>query len=141
MPHKKQVAALPVRRTASGDLLLSNGWTVARDFGHLTYGYCVTSHASQGRTVDRVFVGMSSFSGQAASREQFYVSVSRGREQAVIYTDDKDALREAVGRSDERTSATELVREQGRLLARQQAELAHVSPAPSRQRAKELEHG
>ncbi|MBI1380951.1 MAG: relaxase domain-containing protein [Planctomycetaceae bacterium] len=95
---------------ARGDINLTNGWTIARDFGHLAYGYCVTSHASQGRTVDRVFIGMSSVSQAAISREQFYVSVSRGREQATIYTDDVEALGEAVSRSDERTTATDLIR-------------------------------
>jgi conjugative relaxase-like TrwC/TraI family protein len=95
--------------TKDGDIQLSNGWTISKDFGHFTYGYCVTSHASQGKTVDRVFIGQSSTSFPASSREQFYVSVSRGKEQATIYTSDKQALREAVGQTDERISATELV--------------------------------
>lgn len=94
----------------SGNILLTNGWTIDRDFGHLSYGYCVTSHASQGKTVDRVFIGQSSQSFPASSREQFYVSASRGRESAVVYTDDKEALLEAVARSDDRMTATEMFR-------------------------------
>jgi conjugative relaxase-like TrwC/TraI family protein len=94
-----------------GDLVLSNGWTIAKDFGHLTHGYVVTSHASQGKTVDRVLIGQSAQSLPASSREQFYVSVSRGRERATIYTDDKQALLEAVSRADDRLTATELVAE------------------------------
>jgi hypothetical protein len=93
----------------NGDIELSNGWTVSKDNPFLTYGYVVTSHASQGKTVDRVFIGSSSASSPAASREQFYVSVSRGREQAIVFTDDKGSLREAVGHSDERLSATEML--------------------------------
>lgn len=96
----------------SGDIVLANGWTIAKDFGHLAHGYVVTSHASQGKTVDRVFIGASSVSRPASSREQFYVSVSRGREQATIYTDDKDSLLEAVGQSDDRLTATEVLGEQ-----------------------------
>lgn len=95
---------------AAGDIRLANGWTVSREFGHLAHGYCTTSHAAQGRTVDRVFIGQSSASHPASSREQFYVSVSRGRKQAVVYTDDKETLLDAVDRRDERTSATELLR-------------------------------
>jgi ATP-dependent exoDNAse (exonuclease V) alpha subunit len=95
--------------TDSGDLRLTNGWTISREFGHLAHGYVVTSHASQGKTVDRVFIGQSSISEPAASREQFYVSASRGREQAIIYTDSKSALREAVDRTEDRLSATEMV--------------------------------
>lgn len=94
-----------------GDIRLGNGWTLDKDFGHWTYGYVVTSHASQGKTVDRVFIGQSSESFPASSREQFYVSVSRGRERATVYTDDKAALLDAVRHSDERVSATELVAE------------------------------
>ena len=93
---------------SKGNLVLANGWTVSRDYGFLAHGYVVTSHASQGKTVDRVIIGQSADSMRAASREQFYVSVSRGREQAAIYTDDKNALLEAVSRSDERVTATEL---------------------------------
>lgn len=95
--------------TKSGDIVLSNGWTVAKDFGHLDYGYVVTSHASQGKTVDRVFIGQSAESFPASSREQFYVSVSRGRERATIYTGEKSALLEAVSHGDDRLTATELI--------------------------------
>lgn len=107
-----------------GDLVLNNGWTVSRDYGHLSYGYVVTSYASQGKTVDRVFIGQSSDSFGASSREQFYVSASRAREKAVVFTDDKVSLLDAVNRSDERISATELVaqsrrRERACTLARQ----------------------
>ena len=94
---------------AEGNLVLANGWKVAKHFGHLAYGYAVTSHASQGKTVDRVFIAQSSVSKPASSREQFYVSVSRGRERAVIYTHNKQALREAVSQTDERLTATEFI--------------------------------
>jgi hypothetical protein len=95
----------------AGNIVLANGWTVSRDYGHLAYGYVVTSHASQGKTVDRVIIGQSLDSLRASSSAQFYVSVSRGREQAIVYTDDKQALLEAVKASDNRLTATELMRE------------------------------
>lgn len=95
--------------TDRGDLVDERGWVIARDFGHLTHGYVVTSHAAQGKTVDRVLIGQSSTSFPASGREQFYVSASRGREAVTIYTDDRQALRKAIHRGDERLSATELV--------------------------------
>lgn len=107
---------------ADGDVVLNNGWTIDKDFGHLAHGYVVTSHASQGKTVDRVLIGQSADSFPASSREQFYVSVSRGREKATIYTDDKSALLGAVQRSDDRLTATELVA--GRAI-REQTENVH----------------
>jgi conjugative relaxase-like TrwC/TraI family protein len=92
-----------------GDVLLNNGWTVDRNYGHLTHGYVTTSHAAQGKTVDRVLIGQSSESWGASSREQFYVSASRGRHQVVVYTNDKESLRDAIQQTDPRLSASELV--------------------------------
>ena len=95
--------------TAAGDIQLESGAVVARGWGHLALGYCVTSHASQGRTVDRVFVAVGSASFPAASRESLYVSASRGRERVTVYTDDQAELRRAVQRTDPRLTATDLV--------------------------------
>jgi UvrD-like helicase C-terminal domain len=122
----------------SGNLVLANGWVVSKDFGHLAYGYVVTSHASQGRTVDRVFIGQSSASLPASSREQFYVSVSRGKERATIYTDDKQALLDAVKTSDNRLSATELERE--RSLQVQRMEIQREVPSRQEPKWRELVH-
>jgi conjugative relaxase-like TrwC/TraI family protein len=96
--------------TDAGDIRLSNGWVVAKEFGHLTHGYCVTSHASQGKTVEHVLIAESTASLPAASRQQFYVSASRARESVTVYTDDKSALRDAVQRDATRPTATDLVR-------------------------------
>lgn len=94
-----------------GDLILEGGIQVAARFAHLSYGYVVTSHASQGKTVDRVLIAQSSASFAAASREQFYVSASRARESLAVYTDDKVGMRRAIARSDPTLSATELTME------------------------------
>jgi predicted RNA-binding protein with PIN domain len=85
----------------------------------------MTSHASQGKTTDKIIISQSSLSGKASSIEQFYVSVSRGRQAVSIYTDDKAELIKAVAQSTQRISATELLEknskvkaviEQGRIL-------------------------
>ncbi len=91
-----------------GNIRLDNGWVIDRGYGHLAHGFVVTSVASQGKTVDRVLIGQSQESGPAASREQFYVAVSRGRHGARLYVDDKAAVRTAIGRSDRPVSAGEL---------------------------------
>ena len=93
---------------------VTNEITIGRDFGNLTHGYCVTSHASQGKTVDRVLVAQSAMSLRASSREQFYVSVSRGREAATIFTDNKQALKSRVMASGARMSASDFSRTQQR---------------------------
>lgn len=90
-----------------GPIKFSNGVILNKDFGHITHGYCHTSHSSQGKTVREVFVAQSVSSFLAGSREQFYVSASRGKENLRIYTDDRDALQKAVGNSSRRLSALE----------------------------------
>ena len=45
--------------TPAGDVVVDNGWVIGRDFGHVAHGYVVTSHASQGKTVDKVLIGQS----------------------------------------------------------------------------------
>lgn len=92
-----------------GDIVLSNGWTLDRNYGFIGSGYVSTSHASQGKTVDRVLIAESSMSYPAAGAEQFYVSVSRGRKQAEIFTDDRISLADAIAKTDARLSATELL--------------------------------
>lgn len=84
-------------------------YTVSTDFGHLAHDYCVTSHSSQGKTVDEVFIAQPSSTFSATDMKQFYVSVSRGREKVHIYTDDKEALMDHASELGDRLSATELV--------------------------------
>lgn len=95
-----------------GHIQLSNGSTIAPDFGHFNLGYVSTSQAAQGKTADKVIISQSSATFAASSMEQFYVSVSRGRQAVSIYTDDKEHLLDAVSQSAERTSATELIAKQ-----------------------------
>ena len=94
--------------TKRGDIVIDHGWVIDRDFGHLTHGYVVTSHASQGVTVDKVFIGVSSESFPATGERTAYVAITRGKEQAVIFTDDKQELLNAISRPDEPLSAIEL---------------------------------
>lgn len=92
-----------------GDIKLSNGYVLPKNYGGLTHGYVATSHSSQGKTSDVALVALGSESLAAANREQFYVSVSRGREAVRLYTDDKAAMMDAVRSSGARLSATELM--------------------------------
>ena len=57
--------------------------------------------------MDEVLVVASSRSLPAISQEQFYVSISRGRERCRIFTDDTDLLRSHTTRSSARLAAVE----------------------------------
>jgi ATP-dependent exoDNAse (exonuclease V) alpha subunit len=94
--------------TKRGDIIVDHGWVLGRNFGHLSYGVAITSHASQGVTVDKVFVGLSSESFPATCQRTAYVAVTRGKEQAQIFTDDRIAMLKAVNKPDDPISATEL---------------------------------
>jgi len=101
-----------VKKIGRDGLTLENGWKIHKDFEHLDYGYATTSHAAQGKTVDCVLVAQSGLmSASATDAKQFYVSVSRGRKEVRIYTDDVEALRENVAREREREMAMEITRD------------------------------
>ena len=101
--------------TSKGDIKLSNGWVLPKNSGNIDYGYVSTSHASQGKTVDKVILAQSSLSQPAASREQFYVSVSRAKQQVEIFTDDKEELYRSVYQSKQRKTALDMQDQSKRL--------------------------
>jgi len=94
--------------TKDGDIRLGNGKLLPKNFGHFGLGYVDTSYASQGKTVDRVFIAAGEESLPASNQQQWYVSASRGREMAKIYVEDKKDVRDAISRTGERLSAVEL---------------------------------
>ncbi|MCF2491123.1 MobF family relaxase [Dyadobacter sp. CY347] len=98
----------------SGDIELLNTTSKAKykidqNFGHVAHAYCITSHASQGKTVDEVFISQPAATFPATDAKQLYVSVSRGRDRARIYTDDKEELLSYAQRLGDRQSALELI--------------------------------
>lgn len=97
---------------------LDSGREVSFDpqqFRHIDHGYAVTSHSSQGLTVDRVLIN-------ADTRESFrllndrmaYVAVSRAREEALIYTDSTQNLRESLNRATNKEMALEATNNKSR---------------------------
>ncbi len=94
--------------TSGGNIRLSNGWIVGKNFGHFTHGYCTTSHASQGKTVDRILIAQSTNSFGATSTAQFLVSVSRARKECAVYTDDVEGLQRSIEKHLQKSMAIEL---------------------------------
>ncbi len=96
--------------TEDGGIRLANGWVVGKDFAHFKHGLVLTSHATQGKTEDIVLAAMNAASIGAMSAEQGYVTISRGRERGMIFTDlARDELLDAIRDGDKRKSATELL--------------------------------
>lgn len=105
-------------------------YLIDRDFRHLTHAHCITSHASQGKTTDRVMVYQPASTFDASNDKQFYVSASRAREMAIFYTDDKQGLLENVKGASDRQSAIEL---SGKLKQHEHFVLQQERNQPTRQ--------
>ena len=72
-----------------------------RKHPHLDHGYAMTSHSSQGQTADRVLIHVDTELGGAKAllnSRMAYVSVSRGRYDAQIYTDNAATLGQELSR-------------------------------------------
>ena len=93
---------------ANGRIHLEDRRIVPPAFKQFSHGYAVTAHRSQGKSVDSVII-----SGDAMQKELFYVAASRGKEQVLVFTSDKERLRNSVAESTARLSASELVRRCG----------------------------
>lgn len=98
-----------VRSVQAETITLADGRVLPKDYRTFTHGYAVTSHAAQGKTVDEVLLVASSRSLAAVHQQQFYVSISRGRERCRVFTDDADRLRAHVGRANARMAAVEVL--------------------------------
>jgi hypothetical protein len=93
-----------LREVSDIELVLHDGRRMRRDGARIDQGVCITSHASQCRTVDQVVV-----LPDGADAKGWYVSLSRAREAMHVYTRNKLELRESVMHPGERKSVWELL--------------------------------
>jgi len=93
-----------VRDVTDTELVLGDGRRMRRDGARIDQGICITSHASQCRTVDQVVV-----LPDGADAKGWYVSLSRAREGMHVYTRDKSELRQSVMQPGERKSVWEFI--------------------------------
>ncbi len=86
-----------------------------REHPHVDYGYAVTSHSSQGATADRVLVHVDTEQAhdQLVNSRLAYVSISRGRYDAQIYTNDAGKLGEELSRDVSKHAALETEHDSG----------------------------
>jgi ATP-dependent exoDNAse (exonuclease V) alpha subunit len=93
-----------VREITDTELVLHDGRRMRRDGARIDQAVCITSHASQCRTVDQVVV-----LPDGADAKGWYVSLSRARDSMHVYTRNKAALRQSVMQPGERKSVWELI--------------------------------
>lgn len=76
---------------------------------HIDYGFSVTVHGAQGATVQNVIAAMDSAS-ILSTMKSFYVTISRAKEGAEIFTDDAGQLRTVIAKATgERVSALDAI--------------------------------
>jgi hypothetical protein len=81
-----------------------------KSFPHLDHGYAVTSHASQGATLDRVLINIDTTRSRwPVNRQQFYVSLSRAYHDALIFTDSREALPRAISGTADKAIALDAI--------------------------------
>jgi hypothetical protein len=102
-----------VQEITDTELVLNDGRRMRRDGARIDQGVCITSYASQCRTVYQVVV-----LPDGCDAKGWYVSLSRAREAMHVYTRDKAALRQSVMHPGERKSVWELVQTLQRLKPR-----------------------
>ncbi len=99
-----------------------------REHPHLDHGYAVTSHSSQGQTAERVLIHVDT--GLAAkdllNSRMAYVAVSRGAEDAQVYTNDRAKLPQALGHDVSHESAHTPAIKQEQAIKPPQQEIAPV---------------
>ena len=93
-----------VREITGTELILHDGRRMRRNGARIDQGVCITSHASQCRTVDQVVV-----LPDGADAKGWYVSLSRARGAMHVYTRNKAALRQSVMQPGEHKSVWEVV--------------------------------
>jgi len=124
---------------------LDSGHEVTFDpqqFRHIDHGYAVTSHSSQGLTVDRVLVNADTReSVQLLNDRMAYVAVSRAREEALIYTDSTQNLRETLNRATNKETALEATKGNSRDIQQDRNELTNDPLATHEQPHNERVHG
>lgn len=101
-----------VERISDGrmSLRMDNGRSIEIDpmrNPHLDHGYAVTSHSSQGQTAERVLVHVDTELGakDLLNNRMAYVSISRGAQDAQIFTNDREKLPVALGHEVSQQSA------------------------------------
>lgn len=77
---------------------------------HWEYAYCLTAHQAQGQTSEKVIINLESWRGKLSNQQAFYVELSRAKQEAIIFTDDKEKIeRQLSTKTGEKESALEQV--------------------------------
>lgn len=97
-------------------------FTLAKDNGYVQHGVCITSMASQSKSIDTILGAIGPESLAAMSQKAWYVMVSRGRKRCKLFMEDAGRVQQVIAGTDDRMLATELIKSRG---VRERLEQAH----------------
>jgi len=75
-----------------------------RNYNYIDHAYAVTTHKSQGMTIDQV---ISDVSAQKTNYNEVYTAVTRGKTEYTIYTDNKDKFYDKIQNEQTKTTTLE----------------------------------
>src|SRR5262249_15732395 len=85
-------------------ITLDDGRSMPRDFVHLDQGVCITSYATECRTVNQIVALTPCAALTAMDAKTFYVLANRATHKTNFYTDCKEGLKEAALREGDRAA-------------------------------------
>ena len=94
-----------------GNIQIGKSKTISKDYANFSMGYYRTAHASQGKDAQVLILSQPTQTFVAANERTFYVGVSRGAEEARIYTDNKEELKQVMSKPSDRVHALDIAKE------------------------------
>ena len=122
----------------SGEIELADGNVLPKGFTQVCHGHAVTSHKSQGASVEESILVVGPHSLSAANMRQFYVSNTRFKQDHRLYVHDLKALLGKVMTKNERPLAREFLAEMGKELETLLQAKPSQDPKETKQRSKRL---
>ncbi len=122
----------------TGEIELTDGNVLPKGFTQVCHGHAVTSHKSQGASVDESILVVGPHSLSAANMRQFYVSNTRFKQDHRLYVHNLNALLGAVMTKSERPLAREFLAEMGKELETLLNAKPVQDPNEAKRRAKRL---
>ncbi|NCF84882.1 MAG: hypothetical protein GWQ08_05040, partial [Verrucomicrobiaceae bacterium] len=122
----------------SGEIELTSGNVLPTGFTQVCHGHAVTSHKSQGASVDESILVVGPHSLSAANLRQFYVSNTRFKQDHRLFVHNLNALLGKVMTKSERPLAREFLAEMGKELETLLEAKPSHDPQEAKQRNKRL---
>lgn len=95
----------------------------SKTYNYFDYGYATTDYKAQGATADNVIIAANA---EMASKNSFYVQITRAKHGVKVITDDIEKLKEKVTIADSKTSTLEYLKELTNQIKQDTRELAEL---------------